>query len=477
MRKVKGNALIILLFMLAWLAGCSPDNGNQNETTQEPPAQPTGTEQNGTPGSDTLAVNQPVKTGREQKVEALKAMVPQAGAKLPETAEEFASFPLGRFAGLTYEEHKEEIEKALAEFPTVDDPDAEINKTYMLALLGLFAEDYPDPQQMIDQIRMASFGNPEIGDPRFQFKENYNVEILLDASGSMSAKEGGKTRMEAAKEAIQAFAESLPKEANVSLRVYGHKGSGKDSDKELSCKSSDLVYTLQPYDASKMQSALNQFKPAGWTPIALALQQAQQDLSSFKGEKNTNLIYLVSDGIETCGGDPVEVAKQLAGSDITPIVNVIGLGVDGEGQQQLKAVAQATGGQFKLIHNQKELQEEFKRAREIAYRWWEWKSGAAFDATMTQKSRIQDILSFHFDWTMAARQEKYNLFFAIRDLKNRGIISAETAGALEKEQETHYETASKRAEELEELLRSLNDKTYKETIDAINKQYSQNAKK
>ena len=41
---------------------------------------------------------------------------------------------------------------------------------------------------------------------------------------------------------------NLPKEANVGLRVYGHKGSGSSADKGMSCSSSDLLYPLQPYE-------------------------------------------------------------------------------------------------------------------------------------------------------------------------------------------------------------------------------------
>ncbi|MFM1653807.1 vWA domain-containing protein [Brevibacillus sp. B_LB10_24] len=89
-----------------------------------------------------------------------------------------------------------------------------------------------------------------------------------------------------------------------------------------------------------------------------------KDFSNLPGDKNTNIIYLVSDGVETCDGDPVEVARKLASSDITPIVNVIGFGTVGQGQQQLKAVAQAAGGCFVLIQNQEELQKEFDQTKE-----------------------------------------------------------------------------------------------------------------
>ena len=149
--------------------------------------------------------------------------------------------------------------------PKIDEtPEQETVKAYWAKLLSLFAEDYPDPADLLSEWKMTEFGNPEWNDPRLQFKENYNVEIILDASGSMANVIGDKTMMELAKEAIRDFAAALPEEANVGLRVYGHKGSNADADKKVSCESSELVYDIQPYDEDKLKEALiNLSVPAG----------------------------------------------------------------------------------------------------------------------------------------------------------------------------------------------------------------------
>ena len=57
------------------------------------------------------------------------------------------------------------------------------------------------------------------------------IAIILDASGSMKNVQGGKILMEIAKESIQEFASNLPDHAHISLRIYGHKGTGSDQDK------------------------------------------------------------------------------------------------------------------------------------------------------------------------------------------------------------------------------------------------------
>lgn len=63
--------------------------------------------------------------------------------------------------------------------------------------------------------------------------------ILIDASGSMMARVGNKTRMDAAKEAVNEFAGNVPENATLSFRVYRHKGSNQEKDKTVSCGSSE----------------------------------------------------------------------------------------------------------------------------------------------------------------------------------------------------------------------------------------------
>ncbi|WP_370512172.1 VWA domain-containing protein, partial [Brevibacillus sp. LEMMJ03] len=219
------------------------------------------------------------------------------------------------------------------------------------------------------------------------------------------------------------------------------------------------------------------FKPAGWTPIALALEQAQKDLQSYKGEQNTNIIYLVSDGIETCGGDPVEVAKQLADSDVTPIVNVVGFGADGEAQRQLKQVAEAAGGRYVLIQDQQELKKEFEQASKIARKWIEWKRGATYDALSEKLSQGVEISVYGSTWQRMSVRESYNFLSAFYELERRKILDKSTITKLKEIEKTQSKLIKQRGDEMKTFLENLNAKTYKEAIDAINRQYSENVKR
>ncbi|MCL4374552.1 VWA domain-containing protein [Patescibacteria group bacterium] len=210
-----------------------------------------------------------------------------------------------------------------------------------------------------------------LGDP---FKENLNVLIILDSSGSMAENIAGGQKMAVAKQAISDFVSKLPDRAQVGLMVYGHKGSNSTADKPTSCAGIEMIYPISKLDKAKFETAVNSFSPTGWTPIAAALQQAQSAFSKFDAATTSNLIYLVSDGIETCDGNPVQAAKDInASSNTKAIVNIVGLAVDNQGQIQLKNISAAAGGEFYLANSATEMSKIFdnqaKAVQEYSRYW------------------------------------------------------------------------------------------------------------
>ncbi|HJF32518.1 MAG TPA: VWA domain-containing protein [Sporosarcina psychrophila] len=183
-----------------------------------------------------------------------------------------------------------------------------------------------------------------------------NIVILMDASGSMKAEVKGGSKMKLAKEAIETFTAGLDTGVNVSLLAYGHKGAGTEADKKLSCQTIDTVYPLGSYDEPSFHEAMDSFQASGWTPLAGAIEKADAILASQGSEAYRNIVYIVSDGIETCGGDPIKAAKKLNDSKIEAKVNIIGFDVDDEGQAQLKQVAEAGGGSYATVRDQNDFE-------------------------------------------------------------------------------------------------------------------------
>jgi hypothetical protein len=168
------------------------------------------------------------------------------------------------------------------------------------------------------------------------------VEYILDVSGSMNALSGGEKRIDAAKKALAAMVQQIPEGSVVALRFYSHRVP--PADKVNSCKDTELVVPFAPINKQQLLTIVNAAAPLGQTPIAYSLEQAANDFTLGADEQQT--IILVSDGEESCGGDPVAVAKALLAKGFKLKINVIGLDVDAAAKNQLAAIAGATGGQY-----------------------------------------------------------------------------------------------------------------------------------
>jgi Ca-activated chloride channel homolog len=397
---------------------------------------------------------------------------------LPTTYKELEALPPGQYTELipmlTEEEQDAAVEK-FKDLPDIkDDPTQEELDFFYQELLKRVQRDYKGPEDLIKQLKFQSLGDPEMEDTRYQFKENLNVEIILDASGSMAQDAGGNTKMAAAKQEIKSFVESLPPEANVGLRVYGHKGSNADSDKELSCGSSEMLYSISPYEAGKFQSALDQVEPTGWTPITLAMEEAAKDLSKFDGENHTNIVYLVSDGIETCDGDPVSAAKSLFDSNLKPIINVIGFDVDADGQKQLKDIADATEGIYENVQDQEALKKELEKINAVAESWEQWKEKGEDSIELKEVTNSLDIFGY-ITWERSkATDENSQINLITSNMQRRGYMSTESRVYLQKKNKEYHDWIRSEIERFKSELNTLNEKNYQEAKKALEEKYQLN---
>jgi len=276
----------------------------------------------------------------------------------------------GKFSGNHFDENQ--LKKIIQSWPNNMSAQEAYNR-----IVPLVAEDYATLVKKLDNLDPTIKSNIKqpgsIKAPNGQPLTRMNVEILIDSSGSMAGKVQGQTKMELAKQAVQQFASNLPEGANVAVRVYGNKGTNSEKDKAISCSSSEILYPLQRYDASRFQQSIANLKPAGWTPLAASIKSAQNDLAKQQGEGVQNIIYVVSDGVETCGGNPVQEAKNLHHSNIKAVVNIIGFDVDDAGQKALKAVAEAGRGSYQTVNNQEDLKSYFESEKlRLREEWTKW---------------------------------------------------------------------------------------------------------
>ena len=176
-----------------------------------------------------------------------------------------------------------------------------------------------------------------------------SVQIVVDASRSMWGQIDGVSKMQIAKETLEDVSYWLPPDLNLSLRAYGN-GSARE---ENNCADSNLLVPFGESNRDHIRSAIAGLKPTGQTPIAYALQQAARDFGGLNGEPT---IVLVSDGIESCGGNPVQAARDLRAQGIT--AHLIGFGMGNAAEEDtasLRAVADAAGGRYVTASSAEEL--------------------------------------------------------------------------------------------------------------------------
>jgi von Willebrand factor type A domain len=185
-----------------------------------------------------------------------------------------------------------------------------------------------------------------------------NVELILDSSGSMADETNtGEPRIDAAKRALNDVIDAIPDDQpgiNVGFRVFGHEGNNTQAGRAESCQSSELTVPIDGVDKDALRAEVEEYAPVGWTPIALSLERATADFPP-ASDTVENAAILVTDGLETCDGDPCAAATAIKESDAAVTVYVVGLGLNEEELRITSCIAENTGGQIVGAQNAEEL--------------------------------------------------------------------------------------------------------------------------
>ncbi|NOR88580.1 MAG: VWA domain-containing protein [Bacteroidales bacterium] len=155
-------------------------------------------------------------------------------------------------------------------------------------------------------------------------QEKTRILFVFDASQSMYGRWNYQQKIFAARNILADFMDSIASVDNVevALRVFGDKYHVPPQV----CEDSRLVVPFARDNTRKIKKALREIVPKGTTPISYALEQAANDFPDCKNCRN--IIVLITDGIEECGGDPCEVSLKLQQKGIILKPFVIGIGKD-----------------------------------------------------------------------------------------------------------------------------------------------------
>src|ERR1700716_1032111 len=174
-----------------------------------------------------------------------------------------------------------------------------------------------------------------------------DLALIIDYSGSMNAKmKDGAPKVTSAKKCMSDLIDKLPNDLSVALIIYG-------TNKKRGCEDIDVAQPLGPIDKATLKAKVAGYNATGMTPIAASLEVAGKELSKSKGGP---AIGLVTDGAESCHGDPAGVAAKLAAQFGAKFgINVIGFGIEPQEKAQLADIAAKGHGKLLTVENANEL--------------------------------------------------------------------------------------------------------------------------
>jgi len=181
------------------------------------------------------------------------------------------------------------------------------------------------------------------------------VEIILDASGSMYKKIGDQTRIDVAKTVLTDLLQTtIPAGTPLALRIYGHREA-------RSCRT-DLELPLKPLVTADALKIIKSVDPQdrSRTPLADSLKMVAEDL---EGAEGARLVILLTDGEESCDGDPEEAVRDLKELGMDIKLNIVGMAIDSDAaKQQFAEWAKIGGGLYFDADSPKALKSALERA-------------------------------------------------------------------------------------------------------------------
>ncbi|CCG42801.1 VWA domain-containing protein [Magnetospirillum molischianum] len=214
--------------------------------------------------------------------------------------------------------------------------------------------------------------------PARQKWEAPEVVLLLDASGSMAFAAGipnseiedayrrasagdraalmrlksmiqpnGKSRLDIARQSILETVPQLPSDVDVGLVVVGE------------CQGADNYKFFAPNERGRLGELLSNVRPHEGTPLARGIERAANMMD---GNSVPGVLIVVSDGDESCGGDPCAAARAMAQKKPNLKINFID--VNGAGQGSSACVVGPSGGKVYKMRKVDELPELVRKSSE-----------------------------------------------------------------------------------------------------------------
>lgn len=183
-----------------------------------------------------------------------------------------------------------------------------------------------------------------------------DVMLVFDGSGSMAGSErlgigSFVTRLDKVRVALGQVLPNVAPHRRIGLVTYGPGPYNRCDNIELN---------LRPIRnaARPILDVIERLVPAGRTPLTAAVEQAAEVLD-YKRKAGT--VVLLTDGEETCDGNPCELAKRLKAEAAGLVVHVIGYKMKdfswtgGSGILEMRCLVDTLDGQYFSVETTEEL--------------------------------------------------------------------------------------------------------------------------
>jgi Mg-chelatase subunit ChlD len=176
---------------------------------------------------------------------------------------------------------------------------------------------------------------------------------VFDASGSMWNRiEGERTRIEVARDVVGQYFTTRDSAVPLSVIAYGHNRRGD-------CRDIEVIAPMSRADGPALADRLRRLTPRGMTPLTDSLRQARAQIPANAESAD---IILVTDGLETCRGDPCALAAAFAAEGIAIRAHVVGFGLTGAQVQAMSCITEQTGGRLFETNSGAELADALRQA-------------------------------------------------------------------------------------------------------------------
>jgi len=160
--------------------------------------------------------------------------------------------------------------------------------------------------------------------------------LVFDASGSMWGQIQKQAKIEIARSVLKDVLAKVPATTPVGLVAYGHRS-------KTDCDDIETMVPPGSTDRAAILKAVDSIQPKGKTPLANSMQKV---VDLLRTRETASTVVLISDGIETCGGDICKLVRDARAADVKFVLHVVGFDMAKEDVAPLECAAQAGGGLY-----------------------------------------------------------------------------------------------------------------------------------